>query len=606
MKVCDYIIEFLIKNNIDTIFTFSGGFIGPILNSFSKYDIKYYCLCHEQALAMAADAYYRIARKPCCLLVTNGPGASNTLTGVIGAFQDSIPIFILSGNVPIFQSLDSQELPLRQLGVQELNIIPIVKTFTNYAKSIKKKEDLVETLEIAYEKCLSGRMGPVWVEVPLDIQNDTLENIEETKIINLNNIPLNLSSTYNNQVVSKEIISMKTEVIYESIINKINSSKRPLFVIGNGIWLSKTEKIFKEILEKTQIPVVVSWLAKDIIKNNHPLYFGDIGILGERFANFAIQKCDLLICLGCRLTITQIGYDTEGFSRESYKIMVDIDNSELEKKIIHIDLKINEDLSIFLNKFNSSLSNKHIEYSLFNKWIDKLNYWKNKFPSYDKDIDLDGDVNSYYFSKHFSSLLKPNTIIVTDTGSSCFSIFQSIVLNQDNVRLFTASGQCSMGYGLPGAIGAYIADRTKEIILIVGDGGFQMNLQELQSVIYYNIPIKIFIFNNSGYLAIKLMQKNLFKENYVGSSLKSGVSSPDFNKVAESYGLKTFNINKNNEIEIIKEVMDYKGACLCHIKMIPEQLIIPRVQSMGNNKSLEFMFPYIDEEDLKKYLSFIT
>ena len=573
--VSDYIIEFLIKNNIDTIFTLSGGFIGPILNSILKYDIKYYCLCHEQACAMAADAYYRVSGKPCCLLITNGPGASNTITGVIGAFQDSIPIFILSGNVPRFQSLDSQELPLRQLGVQELNIIPIVTSFTNYAKSIKKKEDLIETLETAYVKCTSGRMGPVWVEVPLDIQNETLDS--ETKTLE------------NKQLV-------QTEINYEYIIDKINSSERPLFIIGNGIWLSKTNKIFKEIVEKTQIPVVASWLAKDVIKNNHPLYFGNIGILGERFANFAIQDCDLLICLGCRLTITQIGYDTEGFSRKSYKIMVDIDNSELEKKIIHIDLKINEDLSIFLNNFNLYLSNKKIEYSSFNKWMDKLKYWKNKFPAYDTDIDLEGDVNTYYFSKHLSRLLQPNTNIITDTGSSSFSIFQSIVLNQDNVRLFTASGQCSMGYGLPASIGACIADRTKKNILIAGDGGFQMNLQELQSVMYYNIPVKIFIFNNNGYLAIKLMQKNLFKENYVGSNIKSGVSSPDFNKVAESYGLKTFSIHKNNEIGVIlPEVMEYEGPCLCHIKMIPDQLIIPRVQAMGKNKSLEFMYPYEDE-----------
>ena len=598
-KVSDYIIEFLIKNNIDTIFTLSGGFIGPILNSISKYNIKYYCFYHEQAAAMAADAYYRVARKPCCLLITNGPGASNTITGVIGAFQDSIPIFILSGNVPISQSLDSQELPLRQLGVQELNIIPIVKTFTNYAKSIKKKEEVIETLEIAYKKCISGRMGPSWVEIPLDIQNQTLDNIQDQTLDNIQDQTLDKEK-------EKEI-----EIDYDFIIDKINNSKRPLFIIGNGIWLSKTEKIFKEILEKTQIPVVVSWLAKDVINNDHPLYFGDIGILGERFANFAIQKCDLLICLGCRLTIPQIGYDTAGFSRESYKIMVDIDNSELEKKIINIDLKINIDLYSFLNNFNSHLSIEKIEHLpikkienvSFNNWINKLNYWKTKFPSYDTDIDLDGDVNSYYFSKIFSSLLKPNTNIITDTGSSSFSIFQSIVLNQDNVRLFTASGQCSMGYGLPGSIGAYIADRTKKVILIVGDGGFQMNLQELQAVIHYNIPVKIFVFNNNGYLAIKLMQKNLFKENYVGSSITSGVSSPDFNKVAESYGLKTFSINKNSEINIIQDVMDYEGPCLCHIKMISEQLIIPRVQSMGNNKSLEFMYPYIDEDELKNILN---
>lgn len=584
IKVSDYVLNFLLKNNIEVIFTLAGGFIGPILNSISKYNIKYYCLCTEQAAAMAADGYYRIQKKPCCLLITNGPGASNTLTGVIGAFQDSIPIYIISGNVPISQSLDSQELNLRQLGVQELNIIPIVKTFTNFAVSIKKKEDIAENLKIAYKKCISGRMGPVWVEIPIDIQNQDLD-YDDNIIVDINEM---------NEC--KKI----DKIDYNFIINKINESKKPLFVIGNGILLSKTEKIFNEILEKTKIPVVASWLGKDIINNSNPLYFGDIGILGERFANFAIQKCDLLIILGCRLTITQIGYDYNNFSKESYKIMIDIDNNEMEKKIINIDVKINEDLSFFLNNFNKLVANKIS--TVPTVWINRLNYWKNKYPSYDIDIDLESDVNSYYFSKHLSLSLNPNTIIVTDTGSSSFSIFQSLVLNKENTRLFTAAGQCSMGYGLPGAIGAYIADNKKEIILIAGDGGFQMNIQELQTVIYYNIPIKIFIFNNNGYLAIKLMQQNIFKENYIASTPTSGVSSPDFNKVAQSYGLKTFEINTNNEVNIIKEVINYKGPCLCHIKMIENQLVIPRVQSIGNNKSLEYMYPYIDSEELKKDL----
>jgi acetolactate synthase-1/2/3 large subunit len=462
--------------------------------------------------------------------------------------------------------------------------MPIIKTFTKYSQTIKKKEDIIEILDIAYEKCISDRMGPVWVEVPLDIQNYDLED---------------------NFIYKKEELKINyidNEIDYNFIINKINKSKRPLFVIGNGIWLSKTEKIFNEILNKTKIPIVSSWLGKDIVNNDNNLYIGNIGILGERPANFAIQKCDLLIILGCRLTITQIGYDYSNFSKESFKIMIDIDNNEIEKKIINIDLKINEDLYIFLNKFNDLLSINKIENHFFYNWINKISYWKEKYPSYDTDIDLEGEVNSYYFTKYFSKMLKPNTTIVTDTGSSSFSIFQSIVINKDNIRLFTAAGQCSMGFGLPGAIGAYIADKTKNIIVIAGDGGFQMNIQELQSIIYYNIPIKIFIFNNNGYLAIKLMQQNLYKENYIGSTFDSGVSSPNFNKIAESYGLKTFEIKKNSEINIIQKVLDYDGPCLCHIKMIEKQLIIPRVQSIGNNKSLEYMFPYTNDEELKKDL----
>jgi acetolactate synthase-1/2/3 large subunit len=590
IKVSDYIVEFLISKSIDVVFTLAGGFIGPILDSISKYNITYYCFCHEQACAMAADAYYRISKKPCCLLITNGPGSSNTLTGIIGAYQDSIPIFVISGNVPYEQSLNSQELSLRQLGVQELNIIPIVKSITNFSYNIKTKNEIISILDKAYDLCISNRMGPVWIDIPLDIQNSNLElNFLEKKNINF----FQYEKVDNFQ---------KGDINYNFIVEKINLSKKPLFLIGNGIWLSKTDDIFKEILENTKIPVVASWLGKDIINNENPLYFGNIGILGERYANFAIQKCDLLIILGCRLTITQIGYDYSNFSKNSYKIMIDIDNNELEKKIINIDLKINENLSIFLNKLKELYCYK-INNNIYEKWIDKLLYWKNKYPSYDKEIDPNSRVNSYFFAKHLSLGLKSNTTIVTDTGSSSFSIFQSIVLKEKNLRLFTACGQCSMGYGLPGSIGAYIADNNKNIILIAGDGGFQMNIQELQTVIYYNIPVKIFILNNNGYLAIKLMQQSLFKENYVASNEFSGVSAPDFVKIAKSFGLKTFLINNNNEMEIIKKVLDHNGPCLCHIKMIENQLIIPRVQSLGDKKSLEFMFPYIDEEELKNDLN---
>jgi acetolactate synthase-1/2/3 large subunit len=589
IKVSDYIIKFLIENNIDTVFTLSGGFIGPILNSILKYNIKYYCFNHEQAAAMAADAYARIALKPCCLLITNGPGASNAITGVIGAFQDSIPIFIISGQVPYEQSVLSQDLPLRQLGVQELNIIPIVKTFTKYSSFIKSKNELINKLNKSYFNCITGRMGPTWLDIPLDIQNSYIEIIKEATI---------------KEPIIKEPTIKEPIADYDKIFKKINNSKRPLFVIGNGIKLSKTEEIFIEVLKKTNIPVVSSWLGKDIINNDDKLFCGTIGLLGERFSNFSIQKSDLLIILGCRLTITQIGYDINNFSNESYKIMVDIDINELNKKIINIDMKVNENLSIFLKEFNELL-NKNLLITNFNLWNDKVNYWKNKYPTINtNNIKMDGDVSSYYFSKYLSQYIKPSTTIVTDTGSSSFSIFQSLHINKSNIKLFTASGQCSMGYGLPGAIGSYIANNSNNIILIAGDGGFQLNIQELQTIVYYNIPIKIFILNNNGYLAIKIMQQNLFDSKFVASTIDSGVSSPDFIKVAESYGLKTFSILTNNDvIKTINEVINYKGACLCNINMINDQLIVPRVQSSGDKKSLEHMFPFIDEKILEQELN---
>lgn len=244
---------------------------------------------------MAADSYARISKKPCCLLITNGPGASNTITGVIGAFQDSNPIYIISGQVPYEQSIESQILPLRQLGIQELNIIPIVKNFTKYSYFIRNKNEVIIKLNKAYNECISNRMGPVWIDIPIDIQNSYIERFE--KIIKLNNI----------------LINKLNNIDYDIIISKLNNSKRPLFVIEHGIKLSNTEYLFKDILKKTNIPFVVSLLGKDIINNNNELYYGNIGLLGERFANFAIQKADLLIILGCRLIITQIGYDYDNF-----------------------------------------------------------------------------------------------------------------------------------------------------------------------------------------------------------------------------------------------------------------------------------------------------
>ena len=582
--VSDFIIEFLIDKNIDVIFTLSGGFIGPILNSVTKYNkIKLYCFNHEQAAAMAADGYARVSKKPCCLLITNGPGASNTVTGVIGAFQDSIPIFVISGQVPYQQSLNSQELSLRQLGVQELNIIPVVNSFTKYCYCIKDKSELVTSLYKAYNECISDRMGPVWLDIPLDVQNSFIDINDYSEITNT----LKHSFDY-------------SDVDYDFIINKINSSKRPLFLIGNGIKLSNSENIFNKIITKIKIPIVSSWLGKDIVDNDNTLFCGVIGILGERFSNLAIQNCDLLIVLGCRLNITQIGYDFENFSKSSYKIMVDVDSNELEKKTIKVNTKINCDLSIFLNKLNDIILNADLIKTDFKQWINIINNWKLKYSTIDlnlSDLKMNGEVNSYFFSKYLAKVIKNDSVIVTDTGSSSFSIFQSIHLK--NSKIFTAAGQASMGYGLPASIGAYIANNSNNIVLVVGDGGFQLNIQELQTIINYKIPIKIFILNNSGYLAIKIMQQNLFNSNYVGSTCETGVRPPDFVKIAEAYGVKAFSMKTNNDVEhVINEMFLYEGSCLCEISMIKNQLITPRVQSIGNNKSLEYMFPFINENEL--------
>jgi acetolactate synthase-1/2/3 large subunit len=575
IKVSDYIFDFLKSKGVDTIFSVSGGAAAHLLNSVAERDFKYVCNYHEQASAMAAEGYARIANKPACVLVTNGPGSTNTLTGVVGAYQDSIPMIIISGQVPLNQSLGSlKDIKLRQLGVQECDIISMVKPITKYAIQITDANNVISCLEKAYNEATTGRKGPVWLDIPLDVQ-------------------------------SAQIYPKKFDM--DSIISAILVSKSPLIITGNGIHLSNSEDEFKKIKDKLQIPVISTWISKDLMAHDDALFVGNFGLLGERAANFAVQNADLLLILGSRLSIPNIGYQSELFSPNSIKIMIDIDENELKKPTIKIDYPVNTDLKIFLSELVNKL--EKIEIPKWNDWITKVQLWKKKYPVFQPNYKSNTEkINSFYFMEILSSKLKDNDIIVTDMGTSYTCTMQSLQMNGKS-RLFTSSACCAMGFGLPGAIGAYFADTSKNIILIVGDGGLQMNIQELQTIIHHKIPIKIFLLNNNGYLAISLMQENLFKGKYIGCNKDSGVSNPDFTKLAEAYGFKVYKFNDNTELEAnIDKALNVDGPMLCEIMMIENQLLIPRVQSSKDSSgkiisnSLENMFPYIDEEEMKSIM----
>jgi acetolactate synthase-1/2/3 large subunit len=575
MKVSDYIFEFLKSKGIDTIFSVSGGAAAHLLNSVKEKNIKYICNYHEQACAMAAEGYFRIANKPACVLVTNGPGSSNTITGVLGAYQDSIPMIIISGQVPSNQSLSSlNNVNLRQLGVQECDIISMVKSITKYAVQITNHNTIVYHLEEAYKQATTGRGGPVWLDIPLDVQN---------KEISLNETNTN------------------------EIIEQIFKSKRPVIITGNGVHLSKSESLFNELKNILKLPVISTWTSKDLMDHNDPLFVGNFGLLGERAANFAVQNADLLLILGSRMSIPNIGYQHNLFSPNSIKIMVDVDFNELKKPTLKIDYPINKDLKDFILDFTNELKNKNIPD--WSGWVNKTQDWKNKYPVFQKEYKDNKDkINSFYFMQVLSEKIKDNHVIVTDMGASYTCTMQSLRMNGKS-RLFTSSACCSMGFGLPGAIGSYFANPNKDIILIAGDGGLQMNIQELQTVIHNKIPIKIFVLNNQGYLAISLMQDNLFKGNYIGSTKNSGVSSPDFCKLADAYGFKTYKFRNNEELDLnIDKVLSENVPTLCEISMIENQLLIPRVQSSKDSKgniisnSLENMFPYLSEEEMKEIM----
>ena len=581
IKLSDYIFEYLQEKNITTAFSVSGGAAAHLLDSAKKYNIEYIANYHEQANAMAAEGYSRIKNTPALVLVTNGPGSSNTITGVLGAFQDSIPMFIISGQVPISQTINSQPYKLRQLGVQEVDIIKIVNSITKYSHQVIDANTIKYHLDKAYYECVNGRKGPVWLDIPLNIQSTFIE-------------------TDNLKSFTPHIVNPPSYNI-NHIVDLILKSKNPLIVTGNGIHLSNTEKIFKKLVNLLKIPVVSTWSSKDLFDWYDPLFVGNFGLLGERAGNFAIQKSDLILVLGSRLSIPNIGYKSELFSPNSIKIMVDIDENELKKPTLDIDYKIQTNLNEFIPNL---INNLPPNIPKWESWIEKNNKLKYKYPVFLPEYKINKNkINSFYFIEILSKYLNNHTV-VTDMGTSYTCTHQALRTNGKS-RLFTSSACCSMGFGLPGAIGTYFGDKTKDTILIAGDGGMQMNIQELQTVVHHNIPLKIFILNNQGYLAISLMQDNLFKSNYIGSTPDSGVSSPDFCKIAKAYGIKSIRVNNNNELENqVEGILSYDGPIICEVMMPTNQLLIPRVQSKKNSKgeiestSLENMFPFLDDNEL--------
>lgn len=577
IKASDYIIKFLELNGVDTAFSVSGGAAAHLMDSVVSSNIKTYHNYHEQACAMAADAYARIANKPALVLVTNGPGSSNTITGVLGAWQDSIPMIILSGQVPTHQTLNSQSVKLRQLGLQEADIISMVEPCTKYAVQINKASDIPNILEEAWTISTSGRMGPVWIDVPIDIQAELLD---ESLLCQLDKL---VSEKDFNQDIN-------------CIVDLIARASKPLFIAGNGIHLSQCEEDFLELVKTASIPVVATWNATDLFNYENDLYVGNFGLLGERAANFAIQEADLIISFGCRLSIPCTGYNTKDFAKNAHKVVIDIDANEINKNTLIIDTPIIADLKEFVSKLKLAAFETNCKV-----WKEHLANLKIKYCIVkEPHTRVEGFINSYDFMEEFSLSLRENDVVVTDMGSS-FTCTMQALRNSGSNRLFTSSALCSMGFGLPGAIGAYAADPSQRVICIAGDGGFQMNIQELQTIVHNNIPIKIIILNNEGYLAISLMQDNLFNKRRFGADRDSGVSAPDFCKLSLAYGIPSSKLNNMQEVKKnLSLLLNKEGPMLIEINMVRDQLMIPRVQSKRDKDgkiisgSLDVMFPFLD------------
>lgn len=590
IKVSDLIVDYIASLGVKHVFQISGGGNMHLVDSIAKSSkLKYICNHHEQACAMAAESYGRVGGNIGVCISTVGPAATNMLTGIMGAWTDSTPTLYISGQVKRDNMITGTRL--RQLGVQEINIADIARPITKYSVEILDWKDVKYHLEKAVFLAKTGRPGPVLLDIPSDIQGMTVEENELRKFVPEEE---NLSVFKSEPDLSSKITT---------ILQWLKEAKRPVLFAGHGIHLAKAGKEFLKLAETLGIPMLTSMSAHDLVPSLHELYIGRPGVFGDRAGNFAVQNSDLFISIGARNHIWNIGYTYKAFARGAKKVIVDIDEEELKKKTVVPDLAVHADAKVFIEE----LSKQAQPAENAKEWLQKCLEWKQKYPVVDPSYKNEtGFVNSYYFTEVLSEKLKEGEIIMTGVGTSFTGTSQSFKTKKDQ-QLHSNIGCASMGYDLPSAIGAWFATAKERIILITGDGSIMLNLQELQTIAYHKIPVKIFLLNNNGYLAIKNTQNSFFLGNLAGVDEKTGVSFPSFEKVAETFGLGYVRIPNHSEIEKrIEEVLDFPGPVICDINMSPTQPLLPKVYSEkladGTmvSEPLEDMYPFLDRDEYKQ------
>jgi acetolactate synthase-1/2/3 large subunit len=595
MKLSDYVASFLVHQKIDHIFGVTGGGAMHLNDSFGKSKKINFIMTHgEQSACMAAEAYTRKSGKLGVCNVTTGPGGTNAITGVTGAWIDSIPQLIISGQVALKDMINQSKL--RQRGVQEINITDLVKPVVKYCLTLRDEKKIKYELEKCIYLSQNGRPGPTWIDIPLDLQ---------TKDIN----PKRLKSF---KPKKNKIIKFNNKLI--KISNLIKKSFKPVIIIGNGVHLSNSKKLIKEIIDNFNIPVLSSWNASDVISTNHNRYIGRLGLFGDRASNFTIQDSDLVLVLGCRLSQPQTGYNSSLFAPGAKFIYVDIDVAEISKFKGKNITKIISDLRLFLEQFIKFIKRFKLKDSykkLHKGWLSHCIKLKNKYPVVLKRYKYQKKINSFYFIETLSSLLRGKDTIVTDMGTS-FTCTMQTFRTKENQRLFTSSGLAPMGFGLPGSIGACFANNKRKTICISGDGGVMFNIQELQTIFHHKLPIKIFILCNKGYLTMKLMQIKNFKK-FVGSTPLSGISCPNFENLAKSFKIPSTTIkNTSNFKAKIEKFLKKSGPGLCQITMGENQELIPRVQTKMRKDGtfvptpIDDMYPYLERKEYNNNKSYLT
>lgn len=550
MRVADYVIDQIYKAGCEHIFLVTGGGAMHLNDAIAAHGkIKPVCNHHEQACAMAAVAYAKYNNSLAAVNVTTGCGGTNTITGLLDAWQDSVPVIFVSGNVN-----RSHMAPegVRNLGVQEANIIDIVKPITKYATLVEDPEMIDEVMKDAIRIATHGRPGPVWIDIPMDVQGAGCFSVEDA----------------------------------------IKRAKRPLILAGNGINCAQAREEFRFFVEQTNVPVVTSYNGVDLISSDDRNFVGRVGIKGTRAGNFAMQNCDLLLVIGCRLPVPVTGYNYKTFARDAEVIVVDIDKEEHSKDTIKIDRFIHRDAKDFLDLY------------WFNRSKDDWNYlceeWKEKWPVCPLENPSE-KVDLYYFMQCLNTLKRDDDVVISDAGSAFYVCAQAIEI-KGNQRFVTSSSQAEMGFTIPACIGAAFA-KDGDVIGVTGDGSFMMNMQELQTIAHYNLPVKVFVWNNDGYLSIRTTQKKFFEGREIGTDSESGISIPNIHKVVESFGIEYVYAHADELEESIKYTLDYDGPIICEVFCEKWQEVIPTLMGKKNEdgtitaKPLEDMYPFLSREE---------
>ena len=590
VKLSDYVFEFVKNQGVKHVFMLPGGGAMHLNDSVGKTQgIEYICTLHEQSAAIAADAYSHYTNNLGVALVTTGPGGTNAITGVAGSWLESTACLIISGQVK--RADMKKDLDVRQIGLQELDIVSIVKSITKYAVTVTDPLTIRYHLEKAVALAKSGRKGPVWIDIPLDVQ---AAYIEPDKLAGFN--PKELKQTH--------ISGIDLSAQVKETIKLLNQAERPVLLLGSGVRLSGGETLILELINQLNIPVLTTWMGSDLVPEDTPQFFGRPGTFASRGANFIIQNSDLLISIGARLDFSVTGFDQSKFARVAKKVIVDIDAGEIAKLKMNVDIPLYSDAKEFIQQL---LNNRNlVQKTNRERWLARCKEWKLKYPvllmNFWKEKKY---VNGFVFNSVLSDLLTKDDLLISGSSGTEIEIFWLSMRVQAGQRLFCMAGLGAMGFGIPASIGGCIASGRKRTITVEGDGSFQLNIQDLETVARLDLPIKYFVMNNGGYASIRSSQRNHFNGHLVGCDPSSGLTFPDTIKIAKAYDIKSKRISDHTNLkENIQEVLNLPGPTICEVMLDPDHFIGPRVsshvQADGSimSRPLEDLWPFLDRDEL--------